>query len=152
MLIEDDKTTKLYRAEVLLQPSDVCALNTTPIPLLPAVPGHAIMVEYGTLHRTGARYATNGGNIQVRILNSTLRVPLQLAGGVLTADDTPPVTDFRWRDLSVVGFISDWPNSLGSKALDVWSAANATVDATNVGSPVLLVIWYRLVPGTVAGL
>lgn len=148
-----DAAQGLYRAQAYLSVSEITTLSVSPKTLVPAIPGYSVIPEFAALYRTGARYATNGGNLKVRIVNSDLRVTLELSGAALTSEDAPTITDFRRQNGLVVGFIVDAPvNALGGKALDVWSAANSTVDATYLGSPVWVVVWYRLIPSSAADL
>lgn len=125
--------------------AQVTSLNTAPITLLPATAGILWVPQEAVFIRTGARYATHPGNLQIRAMTASPFAWLlaNTASGILIGTGSGGRHAWHtglWQGQTGA---SDATGDPGSKAVDLFAlSGNPTVDGTNPGSRIILVMHY----------
>lgn len=129
--------------------AQITSIASSPITLLPATPGILWVPNQAMAIRTGARYATHPGNMTIRSVTSSpfAWLTLNSASGILIGTGSGGRHAWHtglWQGQTGA---SDGTSDPGSKAVDLFSnGGNPTVDGTNVGSKIILVMWYQAMP------
>jgi len=134
---------KVYSLVALLTVDEVTNLFTVGITILVARPNLVYIPESAMFVRTGAKYLTAPGNINIKY---------DTVSAAVLAMDKSALTDtngnaFWMTNQHTAAGASDIATSVGGKALIVSAATgNPTVDADSPGSPVSIHLLTRIMP------
>jgi len=147
-------SASLYTKKVTLTIAQVILLNSTPITLVAAENGFLVRPDFVVIVRTGARYATAPGSLTTRCVSSSPFAWTTHSGTVLTATSDSNGTYANYGNSGTTGGnASQATADIGGKAIDIFSlTGNPTVDGTNVGSGLIVVVYYRRIPTTTANI
>lgn len=129
--------------------AQMTALNSSPITLLPATSGVLWVPEEAMFIRTGTRYATQPGNMQIRAVTSSpfAWLTFNASSGILVSAGSGGRHAFHSGAWAGQTGASDATGDPGSKAVDLFClSGNPTVDGANPGSRLILILWYRAIP------
>lgn len=142
----------LYRKVIPCTAAEVLTFHSVRKELVPAVPGHAIQVVLGFGFKNGgpAFGLVDPGNfIQARYNNTAKTAALSLlVAGFLDAT-APASTAGSPGGFAIAGNEANADDAVGKSIV---SGTNHNVDYVGSGSPITLVILYRLIPVTADGI
>lgn len=126
--------------------AQMTALNSSPVTVLPALAGHGYWLQHVTLIRNGPRYATQPGAMQLRVPGQAVTY-VAFSGSMLLDTTSSATRSAEFRLQSSAGFAGDAATQYGSKGVEYFAATgNPTVDGTNVGGPVIMILRYLSFP------